>query len=109
VVATVSVGDFPVGVTITPDGAHAYVTNFFSDDVSVIETATNTWSPPWPWASLRAAWPSPPTGPAPTWPASSPTTSRSSTPPPTPWSPPWPWRRSDRRGHHPSRGGLTHL
>ncbi|MBA3956681.1 MAG: hypothetical protein H0X58_08475, partial [Acidimicrobiia bacterium] len=42
VVATVDVGDGPVGVAITPDGARAYVANFNSDDVSVIDTATNT-------------------------------------------------------------------
>ncbi|MDP1383979.1 beta-propeller fold lactonase family protein, partial [Priestia megaterium] len=29
-------------VAITPDGNHAYVTNKFSDNVSVINTATNT-------------------------------------------------------------------
>jgi YVTN family beta-propeller protein len=41
VVATVLVGNFPVGVAITPDGAFAYVTNGL-DTVSVIATATNT-------------------------------------------------------------------
>ncbi len=42
VVATVPVGDGPVGVAITPDGAFAYVTNGNSGTVSVIETASNT-------------------------------------------------------------------
>ena len=41
-VATVPVGIWPVGVAITPDGAFAYVTNFSSGTVSVIETASNT-------------------------------------------------------------------
>src|SRR5437016_1101498 len=41
VVATIPVGHLPVGVAITPDGAHAYVTNVGST-VSVIATATNT-------------------------------------------------------------------
>ncbi|MEV6183330.1 YncE family protein, partial [Streptomyces sp. NPDC052015] len=39
---TIPVGDSPVRVAITPDGSHAYVTNSASDDVSVIDTATNT-------------------------------------------------------------------
>jgi YVTN family beta-propeller protein len=30
------------GVAVTPDGKHAYVANFESLDVSVIDTATNT-------------------------------------------------------------------
>ena len=42
VVATVPVGTNPIGVAITPDGKHAYVTNFTSNNVSVIDTATNT-------------------------------------------------------------------
>src|SRR5262249_41470111 len=42
VVATVPVGVNPTGVAITPDGAFAYVTNFSSNTVSVINTATNT-------------------------------------------------------------------
>ena len=43
-VTTVTVGDDPVlaGMAITPDGAFAYVANFNSGDVSVIETASNT-------------------------------------------------------------------
>ncbi|WP_407695990.1 YncE family protein, partial [Sphaerimonospora thailandensis] len=32
----------PTGVAITPDGNRAYVTNFFTGNVSVINTATNT-------------------------------------------------------------------
>ena len=42
VVATVTVGSAPFGVAITPDGAHAYVTNIRSHTVSVIDTGTNT-------------------------------------------------------------------
>jgi YVTN family beta-propeller protein len=42
VVAAVPVGDEPNGVAVTPDGKHAYVANFESLDVSVIDTATNT-------------------------------------------------------------------
>jgi YVTN family beta-propeller protein len=32
----------PLGVAITPDGTRAYVTNNFTDSVSVIDTASNT-------------------------------------------------------------------
>ena len=39
--ATITVGDNPNGVAITPDGTKAYVTNFNPDTVSVINTATN--------------------------------------------------------------------
>ncbi|PIY19935.1 hypothetical protein COZ13_02695, partial [Candidatus Desantisbacteria bacterium CG_4_10_14_3_um_filter_40_18] len=35
------VGSRPYGVAITPDGRYAYVTNAGSDNVSVIEVATN--------------------------------------------------------------------
>ena len=42
VVATVGVGDSPVGVAITPDGTRAYVTNSRSSSVSVIDTSSNT-------------------------------------------------------------------
>jgi YVTN family beta-propeller protein len=41
-VATVGVGNFPIGVAIAPDGAIAYVTNRKIRTVSVIETASNT-------------------------------------------------------------------
>jgi 6-phosphogluconolactonase len=41
VVATVGVGSIPVHVTISPDGAHAFVTNAGSNSVSVIEASTN--------------------------------------------------------------------
>jgi YVTN family beta-propeller protein len=34
--------NFPGGVAITPDGQHVYVTNFASNNVSVIDTATDT-------------------------------------------------------------------
>jgi YVTN family beta-propeller protein len=36
------VGAFPVDVSISPDGLHAYVTNAGAKSVSVIDTATNT-------------------------------------------------------------------
>jgi YVTN family beta-propeller protein len=39
---TVPVGDFPLGVAITPDGAFAYVANAAAGTVSVIDTLTNT-------------------------------------------------------------------
>src|SRR5229473_694523 len=42
VVATIPVGNYPIGVAITPDGAFAYVANFNSNNVSVIDTVTNT-------------------------------------------------------------------
>jgi YVTN family beta-propeller protein len=43
VVATIpGVGPGPLGVAVTPDGAYVYVVNVLSDNVSVIETATNT-------------------------------------------------------------------
>jgi YVTN family beta-propeller protein len=47
VVATVTVGNSPSGVAVTPDGKHAYVTNngnqfVLGTTVSVIDTATNT-------------------------------------------------------------------
>lgn len=42
VTATVTVGNRPYGVAVTPDGARVYVANQFSDTVSVISTATNT-------------------------------------------------------------------
>jgi YVTN family beta-propeller protein len=41
VTATVPVGTLPVGVAVTPDGKHVYVTNAFSNNVSVIRTAAN--------------------------------------------------------------------
>ena len=42
IIATVRVGRHPEGVAITPDGARVYVTNTLSDEVSVIDTGTNT-------------------------------------------------------------------
>jgi YVTN family beta-propeller protein len=41
VTATIPVGSFPLGVTVTPDGSTVYVANEL-DNVSVIDTATNT-------------------------------------------------------------------
>ena len=42
VVATIPVGDGPVGVALAPNGTRAYVTNGSSDNVSVIDTAANS-------------------------------------------------------------------
>jgi YVTN family beta-propeller protein len=42
VVASVTVGTTPHGVAITPDGAFAYVSNFYNNSASVIDTTTNT-------------------------------------------------------------------
>ncbi|PNE10109.1 MAG: hypothetical protein CR217_16185 [Beijerinckiaceae bacterium] len=42
VAATVTVGNGPSGVAVTPDGKHVYVTNAFGNTVSVIRAATNT-------------------------------------------------------------------
>ncbi len=47
VVATIPIIADPRWVAITPDGAFAYVTNFGSDSVSVIATASNTVSDDW--------------------------------------------------------------
>ena len=44
-VATVGVGTCPYGVAITPDGTRAYVTNFCSNSVSVIDTRATRWLP----------------------------------------------------------------
>ena len=41
-VGLVGVGSQPTGVVFSPDGSRAYVTNFGSNTVSVINTATNT-------------------------------------------------------------------
>ncbi|MGW8955883.1 hypothetical protein ACWGRH_38945, partial [Streptomyces sp. NPDC055709] len=40
--ATVPVGNTPRAVAVTPDGAFVYVTNEGSDDVSVVDSGTNT-------------------------------------------------------------------
>ena len=40
VVATIPVGDEPVGLAFTPDGKRAFVANFNSNNVSVIDTST---------------------------------------------------------------------
>jgi YVTN family beta-propeller protein len=42
VVATVSVGNNPVGLAVTPDGTAVYVANSGDNTVSVINSATNT-------------------------------------------------------------------
>jgi YVTN family beta-propeller protein len=41
VTATISVGSFPLGVTVTPDGGNVYVTNTNSATVSVIDPVSN--------------------------------------------------------------------
>jgi YVTN family beta-propeller protein len=41
VTATIPVGTHPVGMAVTPDGAHAYVTNSEADNVSVIDLGSN--------------------------------------------------------------------
>lgn len=42
VIATIEVGNVPVGVVVTPDGSTAYVTNLLDDTVSVIGSITPT-------------------------------------------------------------------
>jgi YVTN family beta-propeller protein len=42
VVATISVGAFPIGVTATPDGSKVYISNAGSNNVSVINTTSNS-------------------------------------------------------------------
>jgi len=37
----VKVGNEPEGIAVEPDGKKVFVTNFFSKNVSVIDTATN--------------------------------------------------------------------
>ncbi len=44
--APITVGKGPRGVAITPDGKHAYVTNYGDGTVSVITTATGAVSAP---------------------------------------------------------------
>ena len=39
---TIEVGTYPVGVALSPDGTHAYVANFGSNTVSIIDTTTHT-------------------------------------------------------------------
>jgi len=41
-IATIPVGQSPIGVAISPDGAKVYITNQQSSTISVINTATNT-------------------------------------------------------------------
>jgi DNA-binding beta-propeller fold protein YncE len=38
--ATIPVGNFPIGVAFTPNGDFAYVVNSNANSVSVIDTAT---------------------------------------------------------------------
>src|SRR5678815_1434725 len=42
VISTISVGDGPLAVAITPDGTRAYIANQVDSTVSVIDTATKT-------------------------------------------------------------------
>ena len=39
---TIRVGNSPIWVAVSPDGRRAYITDFRSDSVSVIDTATDT-------------------------------------------------------------------
>ena len=41
VATTIDVGDNPWGVTLNPDGSRLYVTNYFSDEISVIDPGSN--------------------------------------------------------------------
>jgi YVTN family beta-propeller protein len=41
IAATLRVGTIPVGLSISPDGTHAYVNDSGSNSVSVIDTGTN--------------------------------------------------------------------
>jgi DNA-binding beta-propeller fold protein YncE len=41
VTATVPIGNKPLGVAVTPDGRHAYITDTDSRSVSVIDTGVN--------------------------------------------------------------------
>lgn len=42
VVTTILAGNTPFGVTFTPDGSRAYVTNLFDSTISIIDTASST-------------------------------------------------------------------
>ena len=42
VTATITVGTYPYGVSVSPDGSKVYVANNGDGTVSVINTATNT-------------------------------------------------------------------
>ena len=42
VTATITVGTYPDGVSVSPDGSKVYVANDGDNTVSVINTATNT-------------------------------------------------------------------
>jgi YVTN family beta-propeller protein len=57
VVATVPVGNNPIGVAVTPDGKHAYVAIDSSNTVSVIRTATNTVVANIPCGTVLVEWP----------------------------------------------------
>jgi len=45
-ITRIPVGTFPIGIEVSPDGTKVYVANEGSDDISVIDTATNIVSPP---------------------------------------------------------------
>jgi YVTN family beta-propeller protein len=45
---TITVGNAPVGLAVTPDGKHVYVANAADNSVSVIATATGEVSDPIP-------------------------------------------------------------
>ena len=62
----IPVGDFPLGVAVTPDGATAYVANTGSNTVTPIDVATNTPGDPIPVGDFPLGSLSPRTGPPPT-------------------------------------------
>jgi YVTN family beta-propeller protein len=41
-VDTITVGDHPDGIAVTPNGSYVYVANAYDDTVSVIQTSDNT-------------------------------------------------------------------
>jgi YVTN family beta-propeller protein len=41
-ISTITVGNRPFGIAVTHDGTKAYVANYFSDTLSVIDVLTNS-------------------------------------------------------------------
>jgi len=42
VIASVTTGNFPSGIAVMPDGSQVWVTSFFNDSVTVVDTLSNT-------------------------------------------------------------------